>query len=85
MSQRALKERVWKRDGLKCRYCGRQLRMPPRGAISRHDEEATVDHVVPKARGGKTIYRNLLTACRNCNRRKADKDALEFRLAEVTL
>lgn len=79
-SRRKLMEDVWKRDGVKCRYCGKQLRIPPRGPRPHNPLEATVDHVVPKAKGGRWYFPNLLTACVDCNRAKADQDAIDFRL-----
>jgi 5-methylcytosine-specific restriction endonuclease McrA len=33
----------------------------------------TYDHVVPRARGGKTVWENIVTACVPCNLRKSDR------------
>ena len=46
------------RDSYACQYCGR----------FRH--ELTVDHVMPRSRGGKTVWNNVVAACHTCNRRK---------------
>ncbi len=54
------RENVYLRDGHRCQYCG--LRPGPR--------ELTLDHVVPRCKGGKTTWRNVVTACVDCNRRK---------------
>lgn len=51
------------RDNHTCQYCGRQ---PGR-------EELTIDHVLPRSRGGRTDWENVVTACGECNRRKANK------------
>ncbi|RMH41144.1 MAG: HNH endonuclease [Deltaproteobacteria bacterium] len=51
---------IYARDGFRCQYCGDK----------RPTEELTFDHVVPKARGGKTSWTNIVTACHPCNRRK---------------
>lgn len=51
------------RDGYTCQYCGAQ---PGR-------EELTIDHVLPRSRGGRTDWENVTTACGECNRRKANK------------
>ncbi|WP_317194238.1 HNH endonuclease [Penaeicola halotolerans] len=48
---------LFKRDGFSCQYCS-----------SRKD--LTLDHVIPKSKGGKTTWENLVTACRRCNARK---------------
>lgn len=49
------------RDRFTCAYCGKQ-------GVS-----LTVDHVLPKSRGGKTDYENCVGACLECNCRKGDK------------
>jgi len=54
------RENVYLRDSHRCQYCG--IRCGPR--------DLTLDHVVPRSRGGKTTWRNVVTACVACNRRK---------------
>ena len=51
------------RDARTCAYCGR------------HGD--TVDHVVPRSRGGSNAWDNLVCACRPCNNRKADRTPVE--------
>jgi hypothetical protein len=51
----ALSWRVFERDGYRCRYCGEKRPL-------------TVDHVDLWEKGGVTIERNLLSACRRCNK-----------------
>lgn len=51
---------LYKRDKGKCAYCGKE--------ISQH--EATVDHVIPKARGGEHVWENVVLACKKCNCKK---------------
>jgi 5-methylcytosine-specific restriction endonuclease McrA len=75
---------VLARDGFTCQYCG----LPPRLIGGAPDRSAlTLDHVVPRAqaREGKvflpwarrqvpvTSWENVVTACRSCNLRKADR------------
>jgi len=50
---------IFKRDGNQCVYCGSKERL-------------TLDHVVPKAKGGTTNWFNLVTACYKCNSRKGN-------------
>ena len=57
-----LRFEVLKRDGYRCRVCGRSR---SEGA------QLEVDHIVPVSKGGKTIMSNLQTLCRECNRGKA--------------
>ncbi len=60
----ALRYDVMKRDGFRCVLCGRSAS----DGIKLH-----VDHIVPIARGGKTIKSNLRTLCEDCNLGKKDK------------
>jgi 5-methylcytosine-specific restriction endonuclease McrA len=40
----------------------------------------TVDHVVPKSRGGKDTWKNLVTACTSCNNKKGSRTPDEARM-----
>lgn len=51
------------RDHNICQYC--QTVFPP--------QELTLDHVIPKARGGDSSWDNLVACCRRCNNRKGNK------------
>ncbi len=53
------RQNIFKRDSNKCVYCNSK-------------KDLTLDHVIPKSRGGKTSWTNLVTACRKCNSRKGD-------------
>ncbi|MEL0080430.1 MAG: HNH endonuclease [bacterium] len=54
---------IFKRDKSQCQYCGQSL---PKS-------ELTIDHVVPRALGGKTEWENVVCACSKCNRKKGCK------------
>jgi 5-methylcytosine-specific restriction endonuclease McrA len=54
---------LFKRDHYTCQYCGVQ---PGSG-------ELTIDHVVPRSRGGASSWENCVLACVSCNKRKADR------------
>jgi 5-methylcytosine-specific restriction endonuclease McrA len=56
------KRNILKRDGNTCQYCGRN-----------GGERLTIDHVVPRAQGGRTIWENVVSACRACNLRKGSR------------
>jgi len=60
---------VFIRDSFTCQYCGRQV----------HD--MTIDHVVPKSRGGVHAWNNLVSACKPCNHRKGGKSLGEARMS----
>jgi len=61
---------VYLRDNCKCQYCGVE--------IDRKD--ATLDHVMPVSKGGKTTWENCTTACGTCNADKADKIGIKPRV-----
>src|SRR6266704_884640 len=54
---------VFLRDRFSCQYCGRPH--------SSHD--LTFDHVVPRSRGGTTVWTNVVTACAGCNLLKGNR------------
>jgi 5-methylcytosine-specific restriction endonuclease McrA len=56
------KRLVLERDDYLCQYCGMQLCR----------ETATIDHVIPRSRGGKSTFINTVAACSPCNKKKAD-------------
>lgn len=51
------------RDKFCCQYCGKKLPL----------KKLTYDHVVPRSKGGKTRWENIVMACYRCNERKADR------------
>lgn len=50
---------VFARDKHSCQYCG--------------DHAESIDHVVPRSRGGEHVWENVVAACRACNVRKRDR------------
>lgn len=62
------RKNILKRDMYKCAYCGRS------------DLPLTIDHVVPRARGGEDSWENLVAACIVCNNRKGNKSPEEVGL-----
>ncbi len=58
------------RDHYTCQYCGNQ---PGRN-------ELTIDHVLPRSRGGKKTWENVAAACRPCNQRKGSRTPKEARM-----
>ena len=54
------KKMLWKRDEGKCQYCEKKVSL----------STATIDHVIPRSRGGKETWKNLVIACSKCNCKK---------------
>ncbi len=50
------------RDENRCQYCNNIFREP----------ELTVDHVIPRSKGGKSVWDNVVAACKPCNQKKRD-------------
>jgi len=59
---------VFLRDRFKCQYCGT------------HTRDLTLDHVLPRHRGGPHAWENVVAACKGCNHRKAGRTPDEARM-----
>ncbi len=57
------RQNIYARDRYKCQYCGDRF----------SSEDLTYDHVIPKSRGGKTQWKNIVTCCIECNRKKGGR------------
>jgi 5-methylcytosine-specific restriction endonuclease McrA len=53
------------RDNFQCQYCGKT------------DLPLTIDHIIPRSRGGEHTWENLITACPRCNSKKGNKTPRE--------
>lgn len=62
--------RILVRDKFRCQYCGKK------GTAF----DLTLDHIVPKSKGGRTLAENLVAACMPCNNRKADRTPDQARM-----
>ena len=58
---------IYARDGNRCQYCGRQF---PRA-------ELNLDHVVPRSKGGTSVWENVVCSCHRCNRLKGGRTPAE--------
>lgn len=57
------KRRILLRQDKSCFYCGKKLTL----------SSSTLDHCIPKSKGGSDDFDNLVLACKKCNQDKADK------------
>ena len=53
---------LW-RDNYQCQYCAKKF----------PELELTLDHIIPKSRGGQNTWENLVTACKKCNQKKGSR------------
>ena len=56
---RFTRKNVWIRDRGRCQYCGKSIMI----------QQFTLDHVMPRSRGGKTDWGNIVAACDSCNQK----------------
>ena len=61
------RQNVLARDKFRCQYCGERGR----------NVVLTFDHVIPRSRGGRTEWNNIVMACQDCNATKADRTPRE--------
>lgn len=57
------RENIFKAYKFRCAYCGQTFPLA----------KLTVDHVIPRSKGGKSVWTNAVPACKVCNNQKADK------------
>jgi len=66
--------RIYMRDKFRCQYCGDKKGV----------NELTLDHILPRSRGGDNSPVNVVTACVECNNRKANRTPAEARMPLLT-
>ena len=57
--RRLSRRAIFYRDGFRCQYCGKE------------SKNMTLDHIMPRSRGGPHVWENVVSACIPCNHRKA--------------
>ncbi len=62
------RQRILTRDNYECVYCGK-------------NKDLTIDHIIPKSRGGKNTWLNLVTCCSKCNSFKNDRTPEEANMS----
>lgn len=66
----ANRKSILQRDNYCCQYCG----------IDLCDKTATIDHVIPKSKGGASNWVNLVAACKDCNLHKGNRTPKEAKM-----
>ena len=66
--------RIYMRDKFRCQYCGEK----------KAAGDLTLDHILPRSRGGDNSPVNIVTACVACNNRKGDRTPAEARMPLLT-
>lgn len=70
---RFTRESIYTRDGYRCMYCGNKF---PKADLN-------IDHVLPKSRGGTTVWENVVCSCIDCNTKKEDRTLQEAGLTLI--
>jgi 5-methylcytosine-specific restriction endonuclease McrA len=65
---------VFLRDKWQCQYCASHYKT----------NELTFDHVIPRSRGGRTLWENIVTACQACNTTKGNRLPHEVNMHPIT-
>lgn len=61
---------IFRRDDFHCQYCGIEFKRA----------DLTVDHIIPRSKGGRSTWLNIVSACRPCNWKKADRTPEEAKM-----
>jgi 5-methylcytosine-specific restriction endonuclease McrA len=69
------RENIYARDGGRCQYCGHRV----------SQSEFEYEHVVPRWKGGKTNWENIVVACTRCNQRKGGRTPAEAGMRLLSL
>jgi 5-methylcytosine-specific restriction endonuclease McrA len=64
------RKNILKRDNYSCQYCG----------IDLCDKTATIDHIIPRSKGGSNTWVNLVAACKDCNLFKGNRTLKEAKM-----
>ncbi len=67
------RKNILRRDSFRCQYCGSQ------------SHPLTLDHIIPRSRGGQDSWENLVAACIPCNNRKGNRTPEEVGLRLMTV
>jgi 5-methylcytosine-specific restriction endonuclease McrA len=74
MTLRFNRRNLFARDGHKCQYCG----------LSLPSHQMSLDHVLPRSRGGETSWENIVCSCVDCNTRKGGRTPHEARMKLIS-
>lgn len=69
----SLRTAVFERDDYTCQYCGARPRLLTLYRAGKKHTTLHVDHMIPRAHGGRDDITNLVTACRGCNMAKGHR------------
>jgi len=68
------RKNIYLRDNYTCQYCRKSSA-----------SKLTIDHIIPKSRGGRESWDNMVVCCMRCNRRKGDRSLEEAEMKLATI
>jgi hypothetical protein len=68
------RKNIFRRDNHSCQYCSCKI----------EGDNATIDHILPRSRGGKHRWENVVACCLKCNRKKGDRTPSEAKMPLLT-
>jgi len=73
--KKSIKSYIYERDGRKCRFCAKCLRF----------HQASLDHYLPRSKGGTNDIFNLILSCKKCNKLKKSSIPSDFEQVMIDL
>lgn len=81
----ARRRQIFARDGFRCHWCKTLLRRVRKGTVRLDADHATIDHVIPRSRGGDNSANNVVACCHACNQRRSKGSGSAGLLTEAQL
>ena len=72
------RKNIFERDNFTCQYCGKRPPNKKRAVKWMEKNQLNLDHVVPRCKGGKTTWDNVVTSCYKCNSKKGSSTLAEL-------
>lgn len=72
------RKNIFERDNYTCQYCGIKPPTKTQALKWMEKNQLNLDHIVPRSRGGKTLWSNIVTACYKCNSKKGNSTLEEL-------
>ena len=72
------RKNIFERDNYTCQYCGKQPPSKSRAIRWMEKNQMNLDHILPRSRGGKTTWSNIVASCFTCNSKKGNKTLKEL-------